>query len=180
MMHLGKIFELFLFSIAFSIFSVSSNTITLNISGKILTGTCTVSPVLIAGQQVPLGSLERSKFKSPGAADPNWHNFSLELTNCSAGITTSTVTFSGAEDSNDRLLFANTEPELSAAKNMAVQISRQDNNNEILSNGSSMTVNVNNQNGTASFPLAARMITPVGNATAGEVSSLVLVTFTYQ
>lgn len=154
--------------------------VNLDIIGLVVAAPCTVSPVLEAGQSVSLGSLSSSKFKNPGDADTTWHNFSLELTNCPGGTTQSTVTFSGTADANDATLFANTEPPASAAPNMAVQVSQQSNNSVIVSNGSTMTVNVNTQNGTASFPLAARMKTPKGNTQAGNVTSTMLVSFTYQ
>ncbi|MNC69949.1 hypothetical protein D3C75_1206990 [compost metagenome] len=50
----------------------------------------------------------------------------------------------------------------------------------VLSNGNTMTVNVDGATNTATFPLAARLYTPAGNVGAGLVSSNVLVNFTYQ
>ncbi|MGL5384395.1 MAG: fimbrial protein [Serratia sp. (in: enterobacteria)] len=152
----------------------------LNINGNVIAAACTVGSDLVAGQAVSLGTLGRTKFQVSGDADSTWHNFSLELTNCPVGTTSSTVTFSGTPDATDATLLANTEAQATAATNMAVQMSKQSDNSAILSNGSTMTVNVDTTTGTASFPLAARMKTPTGNVQAGKVSSTVLVDFTYQ
>ena len=150
-----------------------------NISGKVIAAACTVSSSLAAGQAVPLGTLGSTSFQSSGDADPTWHPFTLDLTNCPAGTTTSTATFSGTPDVTDDQLFANTEPAASAATNIAVEV-KQSNNSSIVHNGSTMTIEVNATARTASFPLEARMKTPLGNVQAGNVSSTMLVDFTYQ
>lgn len=152
----------------------------LNLHGNVIAAACTVSMTLAQGQSVSLGELGRSKFQRSGDADPNWHNFSLDLTLCPAGTTRSTVTFTGTPDGVDATLFANTASSGAAATNIAVQLSKQSDNTAILSDGSTMTVNVNTGAGTATFPLAARMKTPTGDVGAGIVNSTVLVDFTYQ
>lgn len=163
-----------------SAWSVNAADTTITIGGKVISATCTVGTTLAAGQLVELGTLGSNNLQKAGDADPAWHNFSLELTNCPTGITSSTVTFSGTPDNYDSTLFANTEPQSSAAENVAVEMSKQSDNSTILSNNSQMTVNINTLAGTASFPLAARMKTPTGGVHAGHVSSTVLVDFIYQ
>ncbi|MBK5143074.1 fimbrial protein [Budviciaceae bacterium BWR-B9] len=138
---------------------------------------CTVNPILAAGQEVNLGTQGRTKFQAANDAGA-WENFTLNLTNCPAGTTQSTVTFSGTPDGTNSTLFANTEPAASAATHMAVQMVKEADHNAILSNNSTMTVNISA--GSATFPLAARLYTPLGEAGAGKVSSSVLVGFTYQ
>lgn len=168
------------FSVLIMLPVISANAATLTLSARIIAGSCTVNPVLAAGQQQSLGSLLKSGLTESGDADPVWHNFSLELTGCPPTTTSSTVKFTGTPDSNDGTLFANTAPAGSAAQNVAVEMSKQSNNSDILSNGSTMTVKVETTNGTASFPLAARMKTPTGNVGQGDVAAIVQVEFTYQ
>lgn len=149
------------------------------ITGKVIASSCTVSPVLVAGQEVNLGTLGRTKFQFANDTG-DWKSFSLNLTNCPAGTSQTTVTFTGTPDGNDATLFANTEPAATAASNMAVQMVKDADHSAVLSTGSTMTVNVDTLTGTATFPLAARMYTPSGGAQAGNVTSSVLVNFTYQ
>ncbi|MEX2944478.1 fimbrial protein [Serratia fonticola] len=147
--------------------------------GKVIAASCTVNPVLVGGQEVNLGTLGRTQFQHASDAG-EWKSFTLSLTNCPVGTSQTAVTFTGTPDSTDATLFANTEPAVTAALGMAVQMAKDANRNEVLSTGSTMTVNVDTFTGTANFPLAARLYTPSGGVQAGQVSSSVLVNFTYQ
>lgn len=150
------------------------------VEGKVITSSCTVSLPLVSGQQVNLGTLlGRTQFQLPGKTG-DWESFNLNLTNCPPGTSKATVTFTGTPDGTNATLFANTEPAATAAPNMAVQMALNADRNQVLSNGDSMTVNINTTNNTATFPLAARLYTPLGGVQAGKVSSSVLVNFTYQ
>lgn len=149
------------------------------ITGKVTAASCTVSPVLAGGQTVNLGTLGRTRFQNANDAG-DWQSFSLNLINCPAGTSQSTVTFTGTADGTDATLFANTEPAASAATHMAVQMAKDINHSDVLSNNSTMTVNVDSATHSATFPLAARMYTPSGSVQAGSVTSTVLVNFTYQ
>lgn len=149
------------------------------IIGKVTAASCTVSPVLAGGQEVNLGTLGRTQFQNAGDTG-DWKSFSLSLTNCPAGTSQSTVTFSGTPAGPSGSLFANTEPPATAAANMTVQMAKDADHSAVLSNGNSMTVNVDGVTNTATFPLAARLYTDVGSVGAGLVSSSVLVNFTYQ
>ncbi|MGL5387635.1 MAG: fimbrial protein [Serratia sp. (in: enterobacteria)] len=149
------------------------------ITGKVIASSCTVNPVLVAGQEVNLGTLGRTRFQNANEAG-DWKSFTLNLTNCPAGTTSVKATYTGTPDGTDATLFANTEPAATAAPYMAVQMAKDADHSAILSTGSTMTANVDTLTGTATFPLAARMYTPSGGAQAGQVSSSVLVNFTYQ
>lgn len=149
------------------------------ITGRIIAASCTVSPMLAGGQEVNLGTLGRTQFQNAGGTG-DWKSFSLNLTNCPVGTSQSTVTFSGTPTGPGGSLFANTEPVSSAAANMAIQMAKDADHSAVLSNGTSMTVDVDDVTRTATFPLAARLYTDVGNVGAGRVSSSVLVNFTYQ
>lgn len=149
------------------------------ITGKVTAAACTVSPALVGGQSVDLGTLGRTLFQNSGDAG-NWKSFALNLTNCPSGTTKTTVTFTGTPNSSDATLFSNTEPLATAATNIAIQMAQDANHSTILSNGSTMTVDIDGLTNTATFPLAARMYTPSGSVGVGQVSSSVLVNFTYQ
>lgn len=147
------------------------------ITGKLIAASCTVNPVLAGAQEVNLGTLGRTNFQN--ADDKGeWKSFSLTLTNCPAGTSQSTVTFTGTADATNATLFANTEPVATAAPYMAVQIAKNADRSDLLSNSSSMTVSVDSDR-SATFPLAARLYS-TGKAQPGKVSSTVLVNFTYQ
>lgn len=150
-----------------------------NITGKVIASSCTVSPVLAAGQTVDLGTLGRTRFQFANDAG-TWKSFTLNLTNCPAGTSTVKATYTGTPNGTDATLFANTEPVATAAPNMAVQMAKDSDHTAVLSTGSTMDVTVDTLTGTATFPLAARLYTPTGGAQAGQVSSSVLVNFTYQ
>ncbi|MCU6208169.1 fimbrial protein [Enterobacter cloacae] len=158
---------------------LTANAATLNVTGIVKAEPCTVEPILETGLAVSLGSLSASLFQNSGAADSMWHNFSLKLNNCPAATAKVTATFSGKPDITDGTLFANLESSGDAAKNMAIQVSKQSDNSDIISNNSTMSVNVNPTDNSATFLLAARMISPLGNAVSGKVSSTMLVSFTY-
>lgn len=149
------------------------------VTGKVTTAACTVNPILVGGQAIDLGTLGRTRFQNANDAG-DWTSFTLNLTDCPAGTRQSTVTFTGTPDSIDTTLFANTEPLATAALSMAVQMAKEVDHSAVLSSGSTMTVTVDTLAGTATFPLAARLYTPSGGVQAGQVSSSVLVNFTYQ
>lgn len=149
------------------------------VTGKVIASSCTVSSSLAGGQDVNLGTLGRVRFQNANDTG-DWRSFSLNLTNCPAGTSQATATFTGTPDGTNTTLFANSEPMATAAPNMAVQMVKDTDHSAVLSNASTMTVNIDTLAGTATFPLAARLYTPVGGAQAGQVSSSVLVNFTYQ
>lgn len=156
----------------------NADPVQINVTGKVIAASCTVSPGLAGGQTVDLGTLGRTSLQHPGDAG-DWRSFSLNLSNCPPGTSSSTVTFTGVPDSDDASLFANTEPALSSAQNVAVQMAKDSERNVVLSNASTFTVAVDSSHN-ATFPLAARLFTPVGGVQAGAVASSVLVNFTYQ
>lgn len=175
--------RLFLLNMLFSALAVLPGTkveaADVIVSGKVIASSCTVSPVLAGGQEVNLGTLGKTRFQNANDAG-DWKSFSLNLSNCPAGTSQTKVTFTGTPDGTNATLFANTEPVATAAPNMAVQMAEGADHSVVLSTNSTMTVAVDTLTGTATFPLAARMYTPSGGVQAGNVTSSVLVNFTYQ
>lgn len=150
----------------------------INVTGKLITAACTVDSSLSGGHTIDLGTSGRTDFLHAGETG-EWKRFTLNLFNCPANTLSTTATFSGTPDSNDNLLFANNSPSLTAAKNIAVQVVKDDERNVTVSNNSTLTVSVDS-NHNATFPLAARLITPTGEVRPGTIMSTVLVNFTYQ
>jgi minor fimbrial subunit len=149
------------------------------ITGRVTAASCTVSPILAGGQSVDLGTLGRISFQTAGDAG-SWVPFVLSLTACPAGTSRTTVTFTGSPDSADPTLFANTEPAATAASHMAVQLAKDADRSVVLSDNSTMTVDIDGVSKTVTFPLAARLYTPSGGVAAGQITSTVLVSFIYQ
>lgn len=168
--------------LAFSVFFIEASRAadtTISVSGKVVAASCTVSSELQSGQEVDLGTVGRTHFLHANDAG-NWQNFSLKLADCAASTSKATVTFTGTPDGTDSTLFANTESTETAATNMAVQIAKESDHSAVLSNASTMTIDIDSSSQTATFPLAARLYTPTGNVSPGNVSSSVVVNFTYQ
>lgn len=169
-----------LFSTFFSVLIPSAQAVesNLKISGKVVAAACMVETQLMSGLQVDLGNIDNTKMQFPGNA-ADWQHFNLNLINCPAGTTSSTVTLSGQPEIDNTRLFSNTEPEITAAKFVSVQIADANNFDNILSNTDTMTVDIDNDN-KAVFPLVARLYTSTGGVRAGKVSSTVTVNFTYR
>nr|WP_231566341.1 MULTISPECIES: fimbrial protein [unclassified Serratia (in: enterobacteria)] len=142
--------------------------VTITVNGKVVAKPCTVSTV---STTVELGDLFTFNLLAPGAFSP-WHQVELSLTNCPAGTTKVTATFSGTADST-RSYYANQ----GAARNIALQLA--DGSGANLPTGSSKIVAVNDTSKAASFVLQVRAITPGGNATQGSIQSVINVTYTY-
>lgn len=179
MVTLNKIINALLMFAGLLFYSTGyADPVQINVTGKVIAAACTVDSGLASGQTVDLGTLGRTSLLHPGDAG-DWRSFTLSLSNCPPGSSSSTVTFTGTPDSHDVSLFANTGPALTAAQNVAVQIAKDSDRSIILSNTSTFTVAVDSSHN-AIFPLAARLFTPVGGVQAGAVVSTVLVNFTYQ
>lgn len=151
----------------------------IKVTGKVIASSCTVNTVLAGGQEIDLGTLGRTRFQHANDAG-DWKSFTLNLTDCPPGTTLIKATYTGTQDGVDATLFANTEPAITAAAHMAVQMAKDADRSAVLSSGSTMTANVDTLTGNATFKLAARMYTPSGRAYAGRVSSNVLVSFEYK
>ena len=173
--HVNK--SLILFFLYLS--GIDAQAVDFTISGKVVATPCSVETNLASGKSIDLGTLGRTRFQAAGNAG-DWQDFVLNLTGCPIGTSQVTTTFTGTPDSNDATLFANTEPAVTAATNIAIQMAQAGNTRSVLSNNSSMTINVDNTTRSAVFPLAARMYTPTGGTQAGLVSGTVLISFTYQ
>lgn len=145
----------------------------ISITGKITASSCKVDsdslnvPVQL-GDKISSNDLSKANSATP------WVAFHLKVINCPAVTTKATVTFSGKADTdNPESMYSND----GAAKNVAIEL--QGEQGETLGNGKSLTGTVATDH-TYTFDLQARVYSAAGNATAGDISSAVTATFTYQ
>ncbi|AYN26260.1 S-fimbrial adhesin protein [Buttiauxella ferragutiae ATCC 51602] len=164
-----------------SVFSVgpvfAADIVNINVTGRILPTPCVVDPGSVS-QNINFGQLLGTDLRTAGSASA-WVPFTVKLINCPAALVTATVTFQGTPYPTDATLYQNATSSGSAT-NMAIQM--VDNSNRTLAKGNSttMTSNIDPTLRTATFGLAARVITPGGNVGSGAINSVVTMTFTYQ
>lgn len=142
-----------------------------NISANIVASPCIPSEDTVQGN-VSLGSFYTYHLSNSGDAT-DWVPFTLKLTDCPATTTAVTVSFSGESDGSNPDYFKN----MGTSSNVAIEI--QDTKAGRVRNGATRLITVNPSH-TASLDLQSRMMTPQGNATAGSVTGLVELSFSYQ
>jgi minor fimbrial subunit len=144
----------------------------INLSGVVVASPCTVDADTVS-KLVEFDQIHSRNLVTAGSGG-EWQDFQLLLTACPAGTQEATVTFSGVEDGDDVTAFENS----GTAGNVALRLA--DSTHSVnYSNGSSVTANVAADR-TATFPLAARIFTPLGSVSGGSFASAVNVDFTYQ
>lgn len=148
---------------------------TIEFTGTVNTGACTVSPSSV-NKEVQLGSVPASSLKTAGAQGPNV-DFTLELSDCVLDPTDGgtdyskvKVSFTGQMDPAGTL-WAST----GTAQNVGVLF--QDNTGKNLKTGDSIEQKLNA--GANTIYLSARM-QALAEATAGSVKSTVAYVLTYQ
>ncbi|MEQ5091661.1 fimbrial protein [Providencia rettgeri] len=139
----------------------------ITINGKVVANPCTVETT---SSTVDLGDLFTFDFLSAGSAS-TWHDINLKLISCPEGTTKVTAMFSGTPDGVD--YYKNS----GSAQNIQIQL--QDDLGNNLNNGSNKRIDINEVNNEANFPLRVRVISASGNATQGNISSVITVTYTY-
>ncbi|CAI2500537.1 putative fimbrial protein SthD [Serratia proteamaculans] len=149
-------------------FQANATDVTITINGRVVAHPCTVSTPTAT---VDLGNLYTTNLATAGSVSA-WLPVTLNLTNCPVGTSMVTATFSGTADATGNY-YANQ----GSAGNIALQL--EDNGGASLPNGSTKTVSVDNTSQAANFVLQVRAITPSGNATQGNIQSLINVTYTY-
>ena len=156
---------------------LAADTIRINITGKVLAAPCAVD-VDSVNQDVVFGQLLSTDLKTAGSASV-WKPFEVKLINCPVATVKATATFSGTPYLSDNTLYSNGSASNNAT-NVAIQLVVDADKNNRKGNGSTMTVNIDPVLHAATFPLAARVISPTGNAGSGTINSAVVMTFTYQ
>lgn len=143
----------------------------LNISANIVASPCTLSEDTVHGN-VSLGSFYTNELSNRGDAT-GWVPFALKLTECPVTTTVVSVVFTGDSDESNPDFFKN----MGSSSHVAIEI--KDTAGSIVRNGATRTINVSPAHD-AVLDLQSRMVTPQGGATAGSVTGLVELAFSYQ
>lgn len=144
---------------------------TLSISGKVVSGTCTVD-VNTVDRTIDLGSIQSFDLRRPTSGG-EWVDFTLEVNQCPVGLAFATAKFSGDPDADDVTTYKNTGTSTSTSLQLGARTT-------IYGNGTSMKSSIDSSTHKATFPLSARIYSANGNATSGTFRSVVNLTFTYQ
>ena len=147
--------------------------IQVQMTGNIYANTCIVDSAS-KNLTVDLGQAASSDFKDIGDTGP-WKKFELHVTHCPKTLTLANAFFYGQADGAHPTRFANT----GSAKGLALELADPQ-DNILLAPQASFNVLINQNDHTATFPLAARYYATSMPVSAGTFSSVVQVTFTYQ
>jgi minor fimbrial subunit len=142
-----------------------------------ITANVVASPCIIASdtlkKDVVLGHFFTSSLKH--AADvTDWVPFTLNLEGCPATTTQVVVYFKGEPDTIEPSFFRN----VGSSEHIAIEVN--DSLGVLVSNGTSLTVDVDKNQHTAKVDLMGRMITPEGNASAGTVKGILELSFNFK
>ena len=147
--------------------------IQIEMRGNIYANTCIIDSAS-RNLTVDLGQAASGDFKDVGDTG-EWKDFSLSVSHCPPSLALATAYFYGQADSTHPTKFAN----IGSAKGLALELAdRQD--NILIAPQASFNAVINQNDHTATFPLAARYYATSMPVSAGTFSSVVQVTFTYQ
>ncbi|WP_029685144.1 fimbrial protein [Tatumella saanichensis] len=152
-----------------SVPAVIAADVTITVTGQVVAKPCDIETT---NANVDLGGIPTFSLASAGAAS-DWKTVTLNLNNCPIGTSKVTATFAGTSDSTGSY-FLNQ----GTATNVAVQLANSSGTN--LSNGGSLTSQVDDSSLSTAFNLEVRAITPSGSATQGSITSTINVTYTWQ
>jgi len=155
----------------------TNDSIQLQVEGKIIAAPCKVNtPTIIA-----LGAYAGKDLSVLGA-NSTTKMFQIVMTECPAGATSATITFTGAPYNDpvfSSAIYANDVAD--GAGGIGLQLYNLDGKSLVnLANGISYSVDIDSTTASAVLPVAARMYSPYGKVTSGDFSTVVSLNFTYQ
>ena len=153
--------------------SAPATDVMLSIKGNIYGIACQVDSTS-QNKVVDLGQAVASDFKRVGDTG-TWKNFDITLSRCPRSLTLATIQLEGQRDTTHPFKFANT----GTAKGLALELADR-NDSIILAPESRFNAVIDPVSHTADFPMAARYYASHTPVSAGEFSSVVQFTFTYQ
>ncbi|POU74909.1 type 1 fimbrial protein [Leclercia sp. LSNIH6] len=151
----------------------SATDVILSIKGNIYDTACEVDSAS-QNKVVDLGQAVASDFKAPGDVGV-WKNFDITLSHCPQSLTLATINLEGKRDTLHPFKFANT----GTARGLALELADRT-DSIILAPEARFNAVIDPITHTADFPMAARYYASYVPVHAGEFSSTVLFTFTYQ
>lgn len=152
----------------------SKNTITAHLLGLVLESACTIAPESV-NQVIDLNGSDgatdiyNSDLERRGNTSP-WVRFDLRLINCPFVTTKVTASFTGNPDG---VYYRNNGD----AENVAIEL--QSTSGEVLSNGTSKTVNVDTASRSATFNLQTHAVATAA-ATSGSMETVIQILFNYE
>ena len=147
--------------------------IQIQMTGNIYANTCIIDSAS-RNLTVDLGQAASGDFKDVGDTG-EWKDFSLSVSHCPATLALATAFFYGQADSVHPTKFAN----IGSAKGLALELADRT-DAIILAPEARFNAVVDPLTHTADFPMAARYYASHTPVSAGEFSSVVQFTFTYQ
>ena len=153
--------------------SAPATDVILSIKGNIYDTACEVDSAS-QNKVVDLGQAVASDFKSVGDTGV-WKNFDITLSHCPQNLTLATINLEGQRDTLHPFKFANT----GTARGLALELADRT-DAIILAPEARFNAVVDPVTHTADFPMAARYYASHTPVSAGEFSSQVQFTFTYQ
>ena len=148
--------------------------VTLYINGDIVASSCTVENNGM--YNIDLGHNIPSRRLNAANSYSTWTEFYVTLSHCPVGTSRVTAPFTGPLDGTNPNLYANvSSPD--SSRNVAIELQRITGSVNAGS-GKSIAVDVDN-NRQAIFDMRARIFSVTGGATAGHISAMVVMNFTY-
>ncbi len=148
--------------------------VTVNITGRVTAAACTVDNSGVYNVIMPDVT---AAVLNPANSSGTWKTFDVTLSNCPAGTTSVTAKFTGTADTNDSNKYASTTG-TGYATNVSVQL--QNRTGTVADKGNNSTMNVAvDASKKATYALQARPFSTLGGATPGNISTVVLMDFTY-
>ncbi|CAI1032001.1 putative fimbrial protein SthD [Serratia fonticola] len=154
--------------------SAFADPVNINITGRVTAAACTIdnsSTYNVVMPDVTAATL------NPANSYGTWKTFDVTLSNCPAGTTSVKATFDGTADGADANKYANTTG-TGYATNVAVQVQNRSGTVADKGKNSTMTVNVDASRN-ATFDLQARPYSTPGGGTVGNITTVVMMNFTY-
>jgi type 1 fimbria pilin len=144
---------------------------TITFDGTVVTTACEVAT---GSFNVSLGEVGTNSLKAAGSEAPTKKDFSIQLTGCDTSVMKSVaVTFSGTPDSTDATALA---PSGGTATKVAIRLYDNDGTKLNLGTASKSITLLDDQ---TSLNFKAALISPQGQATAGDVQATATYTLTY-
>lgn len=147
--------------------------VSLSIQGNIYDTACQLDSTS-QNKVVDLGQAIASDFKAIGDVG-EWKNFDITLSNCPPNLALATISVDGQRDQHHPFKFANT----GTATGLALELADRT-DSIILAPQARFNAVIDPVTHSADFPMAARYYTSQTPVTAGQFTSVVLITFTYQ
>lgn len=149
--------------------------VSITITGRVTAAACTTGNS--ATYSVVMPDVTAATLNPAASFATAWKTFDVVLSNCPAGTSTVTATFDGTPDAADANKYANATG-AGYATNVSVQVQNRSGAIGDKGKNSTMTVNVDASKN-ATFDLQARPFSTAGSATVGNISTVVLMNFTY-